>query len=329
MNKLQYFTSKITTIQGIIIYIAYLVLGIFLNYKQKFGAFYFFAICFTIIFWIANYSIVYYFKYVKKIIALTVKEPPIEKARIILQKNMNLKINYIIPLGIVMIFSIGGCILYASLKVTITFIWCMLLFIPTVYFSICGYVFFVYFMCFVVQISHSQKKYKHLPRLRSVSAPPEINWFAYIKKMVLIFQFAFFTVGTLFICAFATFCQLEVFSVTSNSAIFVLLWLIIIMAIIIAFPLMSIIENKSVSVIHKNIQTSYFLLAKQEIKSVKIENTYNELFYDFIMNKIIQNIVIQDSKHFKLYIGKCYAIITSVFNMVVSVCSLLDILGII
>lgn len=329
MNKLNYITSKITAIPGVIIYIAYLGLGIYFNYKEAFSAFYFFTSCFTIIFWIANYSIVYFLKYVKKIIALTVKEPPIEKARIVLQKNMNLKINYIIPLGIVLIFSIGGCMLYSSLKVTITFLWCMLLFIPTVYFSICGYMCFVHFLCFVIQISQSSKNYKHLPKLRSFSVPPEINWFAYITKMIVIFQFAFFTVGSLFICAFAVFCQLDAFSVSSNSGIFVLLWGIIIFAIIIAFPIMVIMENKSIDTIHKNIQTSYFLLAKHEDNNNKVENTYKELLYDFITNKIIQNIVIQDSKSYKIYIRKCYAIVTSIFNMIVSVCSLLDILGII
>lgn len=329
MNKLERTNNNFFSVKGYTIYIVYLGVGIFLNHKVKFEAFYLFTSIFTFIFWIANSAIFNFSKNCKKIIALTVKEPPTEKARVSLYKNLYSNRNYILPICVVMIFSLGGCMLYSSLKITPTFIWCMSLFIPTVYFSICGYLYFVYLEYYIYQIAHSKKRYKHLPMIKSISLPPEIDWFSKIKKLALIYQISFFSVGSLFICAFAAFCHIDAFAVSQKSIICILLWTIIIFAIVIAFPLMVKIENKNIDKIQINIQTYYFMLSKKEKIPSEVENSFNGLFLDFIRNQIIKHIVNQDKTDFKFYIRKGYALITSIFNITVSVFSLLDIFDVI
>lgn len=308
----------------IICTIAILIVSLYSNNRFPFPHFLFFFIIFIFIGVGASFAVLYYNQTIDAVISLTVKEPPCEKARIIIQKYHKLKINWIIPILVIIVFGVGGCMLFSNLKLTPTFLCCILIFIPVVYISITGYLKYVYLCMFIYKIAFSTKKYRNLPIMNSAKIPPIINWYKKIENLFIIYQGAFFAFGLLYIIAFGKFCFSPEYGVYINSVIFYLLWGIIFVAIVLTFPMIVHLEKRWIKKIQENIMEYYFLESKKEILFFEQQKGFSELFADAIRRNIIGGILEKRENKILSVMFGVYSKTMSVINLVVSIITIIQ-----
>lgn len=296
-----------------------LIVSLYNNSKYPFPHFLFFFSIFLFIGIGASFSVFYYNQTMDVVISLTVKEPPCEKARIIIQKYRDLKINWIVPILVIIIFGVGGCMLFSNLKLTPTFICCILIFIPVVYISITGYLKYVYLCIFIYKIAFSTKRYRNLPIMNSAKIPPTINWYKKIENLFIIYQGAFFIFGLLYIITFGKFCFSPEYGVYMNNIIFYFLWGIIFVAIVLTFPVIVHLEKSWIKKIKENIMEYYFLESKKEILFFEQKKGFSELFADAIRRNIIEGILEKKENEILSIAFGIYSKTMSVVNFIVSV----------
>lgn len=301
-----------------------LFFSIYCNFKYPFPHFWYFIITFECIGTGAFFSVFYFRKTVDKILGLTANEPPCEKARILIQKCQILKINQIAPILVVVIFGMGGCIMFSKLQVTPTFLCCMIIFVSVVYISILGYLKYIYLCVFIYKIAFSSKKYKHLPKMQSAKIPPNINWYKKLENLLYIYQSAFFLLGLLYIIAFGKFCFSPEFGVVVNSFIFIFLWLIIFIAIVLTFPIVVFLEINWMKKIEDNMVDFYFLESKKDILFFEQKYKFSELFADVLRRNIIENIMDKKDNKVKNIIFKSYSSAMTVINFMVSIITIIQ-----
>lgn len=308
----------------IMIFIVIAVLPLYSNYKYPFPHFLFFYTIFTLIGVSASYFIYFFNQKINHIISLTVKEPPCERARIIIQKNQNRGLNKIIPIAIVMIFGIGGCIIFSNLEITPTFLCCILIFIPIVYMSISGYLKYIYLCVFIYMIAVSPKQYKNLPTIKSSQIPPNINWHRDLKNLFFVYQGAFFLLGLMYIVAFSKFCFSSEYGVYHNSVIFYFLWGIIFLFVVVAFPVIVLLEIQWMKKIDHNIAEYYFVEFKKEKFFFEQEYKPSEFFADMIRRTIIKEILNIKENKVQTMIFKGYSVVMTIVNFVISLITILE-----
>lgn len=299
-------------------------ISLYCNYIYPFPHFAFF-LCIFMTIGIGAFWAIQQFDYnIKKIIALTAKEPPCERARIVIQKYEILKINYIIPVMVILVFGIGGCIIFSKLQITPTFFCCILIFIPVVYISIKGYLRYIYLCMFIFRIAFSDKKFKHLPLMRSANVPPVINWYKKLENLFIFYQGAFFLLGLLYIIAFSKFCFSPEYGVYIDGIIFFILWGIIFLAIVVTFPIVVALEMHWMKKIEEKMLEFYFLKAKKDIFAFEEEHTFSEIFADIIRKNVISEIMVQSKKNIKNVIFIGYSRVMSVINFIVSIITIVE-----
>ncbi len=296
-----------------------LISAIYCNCKYPFPHFWYFIITFGCIGLGASFSILFFTKTINEIIGLTVKEPPCEKARILVQKCQILKTNRIVPCLVVVIFGVGGCIMFSELQITPTFLCCISIFAFVVYISILGYLKYIYLCMFIYKIAFSTKRYKHLPKMQSAKIPPSINWFKKLENLFLIYQAAFFFLGLLYIIAFWKFCFSPEFGVMIDSIIFFFLWFIIFIAIVLTFPVVVLLEKNWIKKIEENMIEFYFLESKKDMLFFEEKYKFSEIFADAIRRNIIENIMEKKENNVKNIIFKSYSSAMTIINFVVSI----------
>ena len=264
-------------------------------------------------------AVLYYNQTIDAVISLTIKEPPCKRARIIIQKYRNLKINWIIPILVIITFGVGGCAIFLNLELTPTFICCILIFIPVVYISIKGYLKYVYLCIFIYKIAFSPKRYKNLPIMSSAKVPPVINWYKKLERLFIIYQGAFFLFGLLYIIAFGKFCFSPEYGVYINSIIFYCLWGIIFIAIVLTFPVVVQLEKKWIKKIKDNIIEYYFLESKKEVLFFEQKKGFSELVADAIRRNIIEGVLEKEEREIFSMIFGTYSKTMSVINFIVSI----------
>lgn len=308
----------------VICIVAVLFISLYCNYKYPFPHFIFFFLIFLFIGVGALEAVLYYNRTIDTVISLTVKEPPCEKARIIIQKYRDLKINWIIPILVIITFGVGGCAIFSNLELTPTFICCLLIFIPVVYISIIGYLKYVYLCIFIYKIAFSPKRYKNLPIMKSAKVPPVINWYKKIESLFIVYQGSFFIFGLLYIIAFAKFCFSPEYGVYINSIIFYFLWGIIFIAVVVTFPAVVHIEKIWIKKIKENIIEYYFLESKKEILFFEQKKGFSELVADAIRRNIIEGILMKEEKEILSIIFGAYSKTMSIINFVVSIITIIQ-----
>lgn len=300
------------------------IISLYSNKRYPFPHFLFFFFVFLFIGVGASFAILYYNQTINAVISLTVKEPPCEIARIKIQKYHKLKINWIIPLLVIIIFGVGGCMIFSNLELTPTFLCCILIFIPVVYVSITGYLKYVYLCIFIHKIAFSTKRYKNLPIMNSAKIPPVINWYKKIENLFIIYQGAFFTLGLLYIIAFWKFCFSPEYGVYMSSIIFYFLWGVIFVAIVLTFPMIVYFEKNWIKKIQENIMEYYFLESKKEILFFEQKKGFSELFADAIRMNLIEGILDKKENEILCLIFEIYSKAMSIVNFVVSIITIIQ-----
>jgi hypothetical protein len=254
------------------------------NEIWNFPYFYLFFISFTIILTIVVLSEIRYTKDINSIRSLTtINGDGFKKANLSYLRFEETKWMGIFPLLIVAIFGIGGLSIFGALAISPTLVLCLSYFGITVYFSIVGYVQYILLLIYIIQISTDKMNYKNVSELISDRLPAEVNWLQMLTKLTHFYRTIFFTVGAFYIIAFGFYCSAPRFHAMTNHSAYFILWGIIVVAIVIAFPIISVIEYYQIKNIVKKVKSAYLQETKdnmyKESEKISIERTIlNQLF---------------------------------------------------
>ena len=325
---ISYFKSKKTRIVILsLFWMFFLLLGEILNAIWDFPYHRFFATSFTIILLIALYALKAISEKLKKFTSDLANQEKAIKANytylISCRRNI---INFLIPICIVLIFGIGGCLMFGNLKLTPSLIWFLTYFCIVVYFSIVIYLQYVYLAIYLFLLSSSNKPYKHTDKSLVEFVPAEISWVKSLAKTSHIARNSFFTVGSLYIIAFGAFCFLPNTAADITSIAFYILWGIIFFAIVVVFPTISVLEFIWIKNIVKSLKSSFIVDLSMEHQLLQSSNKYK------ITNSIkqligtISAIQIINSNDYPISSiwGTCYSFILTFFNLIASIATILQ-----
>ena len=304
--------------------IAFLLTGPILNSSWKFPYFYCFVAIFLVIGFGAHFAEKKYVLLMNDILADVVAQPPFSIARTRYLKWAMHPINKIIPIGIILLFGVGGCSIYLELSFTPTFIWCLLVFGPVVFISIKAYLKYIYLAMFLFYTSSSTENYEGLPIITSTELPSEIDWRRRLGKLISIYQRAFFGLGSLYVTAFALFCFRPEFGVANNAPVFYLLWGVIFLAIVVTFPIISLLELHWFKKIEQHLKKSYLDLWRKSKLPFEKSEPLSELLGELIRNKCLAFVFPVEKKGFAKVVKLGYTFIAAAFNFVISVITILQ-----
>ena len=260
------------------------------NKIWKFPYFYLFFISFSLLLMCAVVVETKFAKKMNEVRALTLNEDGLGKANASLTRFELTSWTGAIALFVAAVFSIGGLYMFGA-KPSLTLILCMVLFIVTVYLSIVGYVQYILLFVYIVRAGNDKNDYKHISNMVAGKLPAEVDWLHMLTSITHFYRAIFFTVGTFYILAFWLYCNAPDFLALSNHWVSFLLWGIITAAIVVVFPVISIIEYYYIKRIVKKVKTSYLLKIKKDLAKnagqgkTTVERTIlNQLFSTSILS---------------------------------------------
>lgn len=300
--------------------IIFLASGIILNQIWKFNYFFIYIILFYIILVGVVCAEFIFVKSTDKIRALTIGMNGFIKANTFFSKYETSKIYALIPPLVVIIFGFSGTFLFKQVIITPTLIWVLCFFAVVVHLSIIGYLQYVLLFIYIGKIAKDKSNYINLIKPTQHVIPTEIDWLLGLTKLYHVFRSAFFTFGSLFIAAYSCFCFLPGFGVDVNNHLFFLLWTIIFIAIVVLFPLTSILKYQWIKKIVKKVKKSYIDDLKNEtlLAGDKIPEWYNTSL-QMISNLFTVTVNNLDDYPFKNKAGEVYAYLIAVINFVASI----------
>lgn len=303
----------------------FLCIGIVLNGIWVFNLFYLFLALFSIILIVALLAECKYTKSMDAIRALTNHMEGFQETNSFFTKQDLSKIFAIIPCLVVLVFGIGGGLIYGNIVFTPTLIWCLCFFAITVHISIIGYLQYIILFIYLKKIAYNSTPYINLLKSTTHFIPSEVDWLQQLAKISHMYRNIFFSLGSLYIFAFACFCFIPVFNVAIGHIIFFILWGIIFSAIVVLFPLVSILEFYWIKMIVKKVKQSYI---KDLIKeSSMFEDAMPKWINPSInMMKNVFASTINNSQSYPVpnKLGISYAVIVAVINLIASIATVIE-----
>lgn len=317
--------TKDKKIESICLFIMYIIVGYMFQHNWPFPYFVVFVSCFCLI-GIAAISFISYFSVKMQIISSSIANQKVaESANAIYYSYGKKSILYIlVPLIVVGIFGYGGCSIFGALQITPTLIWILFLFAAVVYISIIGYLKYVVLAIYIHKLAISEFMYKGLPKFSIECIPIQLKWLQELTKLYHTYRSAFFTIGGAYIFAYGIFCWLPETKTNVSHPWFFILWSIISVAVILIFPIISLLEYKWIKKIVEQLKCSY------------IEDLFNEerrMLKDFkadtISSKVMTTIYaiqIMDSQDYpiKSLLGTSYSICITAFNVFASIVTIVS-----
>lgn len=316
--------DKIRVIVLCLFWMFFLAVGEIINLIWYFPYHYFFAVTFTIILSIAIYALKSISEKLNEVTTDLADQNRAVKANhmylIHCRKNT---INFIIPLCIVLVFGVGGCLMFGNIELTPALIWFLIYFCITVYFSIVIYLQYIYLAIYLFLLSSSNGIYRHTNKSVVEFIPAQVGWIKNLAKVSHSARNSFFTVGSLYIIAFGVFCFFPNTAADITSVAFYLLWGIIFFAIVIVFPLVSILEFIWIKNIVYSLKMSFIndLSIEQQLSNnSKLVNSIKQL------TRTISTIQIINSKDYPISStwSTCYSFILTFFNFIASIATVLQ-----
>lgn len=139
--------------------------------------------------------------------------------------------------------------MFGALELNPALCWILCLFSIVVYISIVGYLQYMSLFLYVIKLADSKNTYPNKQLEVAEDITVELEWLQNLTKLCRIYRCAFFLLGSLYILAFGLFCFLPKMATNTNTAWFFILWSIISIAIVIAFSITALIEQKKIKVI--------------------------------------------------------------------------------
>lgn len=253
-------------------------------------------------------SIKYYIKTMPKIITFITLASNQHPANSFYYKYVYKNIIYTaFPTAIVIIFGCGGILMFSPVLIDILFIWVMILFSIVVYISIIGYIQYIFLAVYIYKIACSKSALLNFQHSLRECIPADLEWIQLLTKLCHIYRSAFFTIGSMYIIAFGAFCYLPEFGAKCNSSTYYILWSIILIAIVIVFPIISILEHFWIKKIVRKIKDIY-------ISDLKKETSYLKKAYRRVEVTSIQAFFLENIYAFKIMESRDYPI-TSIWNV--------------
>ena len=317
--------KKKVFIMLVITLLIYFFIGIVLNIIWKFNYFYLYFFLFSLILVGAIFAEYKYTKSTDKIRALTNHIEGAQKANSFYSKYNHSIIHALIPILTVLLFGIGGTVLYSTITFTPTVIWCLCFFVLVVHVSIIGYVQYIMLLIYIGKLANNDIPYKNLIKESVHVLPSEISWLKELARVSHFYRNIFFSLGSLYIIAFSGFCFLPNFNVAIEHVFFYILWGVIFIAIALIFPIVSIFEFYLIKKILRKVKSSYVN------DLVKENNLFSDAMPEWIKPSLsmIENVFAETINKSESYpipkrLSLSYAFIISIINLGASIATLLQ-----
>lgn len=312
-------------IESICLLILYIIVGCIFQHNWPFPYFVVFVPCFCLIGMAAIFFINYFSVKMQIVTSSIANQKTAESANAIYYSYGKKSLSYIwVPITIVCIFGYGGCSIFGALQITPTLIWMLSLFAAVVYISIIGYLKYVVLALYIYKLSISKFMYKSLPKYSIECIPIQLKWIQELTKLYHTYRSAFFTVGGAYILAYSIFCWLPETKANVSHPWFFVLWGIISVAVILVFPIISLLEYKWIKKIVKQLKCSY-------IDDLFNEERYTHKNYkaNTINSKVMTTIYaiqIMGSQDYpiKSLLSTSYSICITAFNVFTSIITIVS-----
>lgn len=248
----------------------FVTVGVVFQQKYPFPCFYPFAGMFLFIGLFCLFAERYYCKAIREITAALRHQENTSGANIFITTlGTQSSVFAIAPIVTLLVFGIGGCLMFGAIQLTPTLIWILSLFSAVVIISIVGYCQYICLSIYIVKLSHCTGRYKGIEKGPINYIPAEMPWIQKLTQLSHIYRSTFFTVGCTYIVAFWGFCFWPDMAAKINSLWFYILWAIIFVAIVLAFPVISVLEYKWIKRIIQHLKESYIYDLERERKLLK------------------------------------------------------------
>lgn len=324
-DKLLEFFIKDRKIESICLFIMYIIMGYMFQHNWPFPYFVVFVPCFCLI-GIAAISFINYFSEKMQIVTSSIaNQKAAESANAIYYAHGKKSIFFIlVPLTVVGIFGYGGCSIFGALQITPTLIWMLSLFATVVYISIIGYLKYVVLALYIRKLAISEFTYKSLPKSSIECIPIQLKWLQELTKLYHTYRSAFFTVGGAYIFAYGIFCWLPETEANVSRPWFFVLWSIISVAVILIFPIISLLEYKWIKKIVEQLKYSYIEDLFNEERRLR-KNFKSDTVNPKVMTTIYA-IQIMGSQDYpiKSLLSTSYSICITAFNVFTSIVTIVS-----
>lgn len=319
-DSLLSFFIKDKKTESICMFIAYILVGYIFQRNWPFPYFGLFTPCFCLIGVVAIFFINYFSVKMQIITSSIANQKTAESANITYYSYGKKSLYYIlVPLIIVCIFGYGGCSIFGALKITPTLIWILSLFAVVVYISIIGYLKYVVLALYIYKLAMSKLMYKGLPKFSIECIPIQLKWLQELTKLYHMYRSAFFSVGGAYIIAYSIFCWFPETEADVSHPWFFILWGIISAAVILIFPIISLLEYKWIKKIVEQLKRSYIDDLFYEERHMQ-KNHKSETISPKVMTTIYA-IQIMESQDYpiKSLLSTSYSICITAFNIFASI----------
>lgn len=233
----------------------FLILGIIFQQLDPFPYFYLFFAIFLLIGNICLFAERHYCEEMQEIILGTQMPSP---AKYFMDTTGESSFLFLlVPLSTVALFGAGGCSIFGALTWTPTLIWMLIYFAIVVYISMIGYLQYLFLAVYVRKLSLPGERLTFMNKKGSGFVPADGQWIQRLTKLTHCYRSLFFTLGTVYILAFAAFCYLPAMKADRNAPAFFVLWLTIFAAIVLTFPAVSFGEWQWIKRIVENLKSVY------------------------------------------------------------------------
>lgn len=324
-DELLDFFIKHRKIESICLFTTYIIIGYLFQHNWPFPYYVVFVPCFCLIGMAAIYFTNYFSIKMQIITSSIANQKAAESANTIYYAYGKKSIFFIlIPLIVVGIFGYGGCSIFGALQITPTLIWMLSLFGAVVYISIIGYLKYVVLAVYIHKLAISEFLYKNLPKSSIECIPIQLKWLQELTKLYHTYRSAFFTVGGAYIFAYGIFCWLPETEANVSHPWFFALWGIISVAVILIFPLISLLEYKWIKKIVEHLKCSYIDDLFNEEKRMP-KNFKSDTVNPKVMTTIYA-IQIMGSQDYpiKSLLSTSYSICITVFNIFTSIVTIVS-----
>lgn len=305
--------------------VTFWIISIICNVIWPFPYFHLFFVSFTVFQSIALFAEIRYIRQTNSIRALTSGQDGFRKANRNFLKFERSPWIGIIALAVVIIFTSGGLLLFGRLYVTPTLVLCLIYFAIAVYLSIVGYVQYIMLFVYLLNIGTDSEQFNNVSSQVTNKLPAEIDWLKKLTRLTHFYRTIFFSVGAFYIIAFWFYSNSDGFSATSNHWAYFALWGIIVIAIVITFPVVSVCKFRVIKRIVRKVKDGYI----NEIEREYAAHTHSETPHaeKTIFCHIFSTSVLASSDYpISNRLGTTYAFVISLIGTIASADTLMQLI---
>lgn len=299
--------------------------GVVFNIFWPFPNFYLFILIFLSITIIVVLTLKYCHKNMNLLCVDVMPFQPFDKANYFYLSQTKTSLLYILfPLFFVLSFGIGGITLFSTIKFTPTLIWSLTFFSVVVYLSMSAYLQYIRFALYLQFAANSNLPFEKIISIDKKELPPHLPWLIKLTKISHVLRNMFFLVGALYILAFAGFCFLDSFGVNINATIFYVLWAIIFVFIVMAFPIVTINNIMNIKKIVTKTKESYICELIFDDCLHSPDSSFNTNMFSILRNYCISIILNTSDYPMKGGLTVACSICATVINLAASVATILQ-----